>query len=63
VERRFYFSLARELGMTVKQLLASLDSRELSEWIAYFNLEKKKIDTQMTNTEKIKAFFSKKRKK
>ncbi len=26
--------------MTVRQLLASLDSREISEWIAYFNLGK-----------------------
>lgn len=38
--RRFSFSLARELGMTVRQLLASIDSSELSEWVAYFKIEK-----------------------
>ena len=49
--------------MTVRHLLASLDSQELSEWVAYFNLEKKPTDPQVTNTEKIKAFFVGKGKK
>ena len=26
--------------MTVRQLLASIDSSELSEWVAYFKIEK-----------------------
>ena len=30
------FRLARELGMTVAELLSKLDSREISEWHAYF---------------------------
>lgn len=34
--RRFYFTLALKLGMTVKNLLNDIDSHELSEWIAYF---------------------------
>ena len=34
-----YFALALRLGMTVRQLLTSLDSAELSEWLAYFQLE------------------------
>jgi hypothetical protein len=38
-ERKFYFRLAAHLGMTVRELLSRLDSRELSEWIAYYNLD------------------------
>lgn len=34
-----YFALALRLGMTVRQLLGALDSAELTEWIAYFQLE------------------------
>ena len=37
--------------MTVRQLLHNIDSREISEWIAFFNLkpqekEKKSLDEQ-----------------
>jgi len=35
----FYFLLAKELGMTVRQLLNSIDSRELAEWAGYYSLE------------------------
>lgn len=35
----FYFRLALSLGMTVRELLSSIDSRELSEWIALYGLE------------------------
>lgn len=38
-ERKFYFSLAEHLGMTVGQLLSGISSRELSEWQAYFILK------------------------
>jgi hypothetical protein len=31
----FLFRLALALGMTVKRLLSELDSRELTEWIAF----------------------------
>lgn len=44
--RRFCFALARELGMTVRQLLVSLDSAELSEWLAFYQLEAKGAKTQ-----------------
>lgn len=37
--RLFCFRLAGHLGMTVRQLLDSLDSAELTEWMAYFNIE------------------------
>jgi hypothetical protein len=35
----FYFRLAGHLKMTVGQLLVSMSSRELSEWMAYYRLE------------------------
>lgn len=41
--------------MTVRQLLTNLDSRELSEWMAYFNIENEQadgkgdIDTKLMN--------------
>jgi hypothetical protein len=47
--------------MTVKQLLRSLDSREISEWIAFFNLREKQPDNQLANTERIKTFFAAKK--
>lgn len=49
--------------MTVRQLLSSLDSRELSEWMAYFSLDNKPRNTQLANTERIKSFFLQKGKK
>lgn len=49
--------------MTVRNLLRSVDSRELSEWLAYFNLSRQPADNQLTNTERIKAYFVKKGKK
>lgn len=33
--REFYFRLAGHLGYTVRELLERIDSRELSEWVAY----------------------------
>lgn len=33
------FRLAAQLGLTVKELAARIDSRELSEWMAYYNIE------------------------
>jgi hypothetical protein len=49
--------------MTVKDLLSRLDSRELTEWVAYFNLAEKPADSQLANNERIKAFFMNKGKK
>ncbi len=37
--RQFHFRLAAELGMTVRELLARMDSRELSEWMAFDRIE------------------------
>lgn len=51
--------------MTVRQLLAGLDSREISEWIAYFNLansEKKKPPAGSLE-QQFKATLSSRRKK
>lgn len=38
-ERQFYFRLAERLGMTVAQLLSSIDSSELTEWMVLENWE------------------------
>ena len=38
-ERRFYIRLARELGMTVSELLDRMSSAEMTEWAALFRLE------------------------
>lgn len=35
----FAFRLALALGMTVRQLLASMDSAELSEWMAFDSIQ------------------------
>lgn len=39
-ERKFYFSLAKELGMPVREMLQRISSKELTEWIAYSNIER-----------------------
>jgi hypothetical protein len=52
--------------MTVRQLLTNADSRELSEWMAYFEIENEKLksgkgaeDNNTKNVEtKIKGAFS-----
>ena len=38
-ERYFHFALAEKLGMTVRELLKNIGSRELTEWIAYFKVK------------------------
>ena len=35
----FKFKLAAKLGCTVKELLARMDSKELSEWMAYNSID------------------------
>lgn len=37
--RRFYFRLARELGMTVGEMLGRMSAREMSEWMAFAEIE------------------------
>lgn len=37
--RRFWFKLARELGMSVRRAQREIDSREFAEWIAYDGIE------------------------
>ena len=57
----FYFSLARELGMSVRQLLDNIDSRELTEWMVYSKLENDRITGKPAEadvTSKIKAAFT-----
>ena len=60
------FALAENLGMTVRRLKRELDSREISEWRAYFRVkneleDKRRSENQPTNkhqiSEQIKAAF------
>jgi hypothetical protein len=45
-ERVFLFRLAKELGMTVRRLLNELDSHEISEWLAFFKIEREDAETK-----------------
>lgn len=40
-ERAFMFRLARDLGMTVKELERRLTAREFAEWAAFYTAEAK----------------------
>ena len=40
----FRFKLARELGMTVAELLASMSTMEYNQWIAFYNWENNQIN-------------------
>ena len=42
----FYFTLAKELGMTVEHMLDAISSEELTYWAAYFILEKEQQETE-----------------
>ncbi len=56
--RHFYFALARELKMTVSDLLERTDSAELTEWRAYFKAENTKPEPEPeTVADKIKQAF------
>lgn len=40
----FCFSLARELHMTVRELLLTTDAQEIAEWAAFFELEREAME-------------------
>jgi hypothetical protein len=42
--------------MTVKRLLEEIDSREISEWMAFFKLEKEPPEPESLSEKIIKAF-------
>ena len=50
-ERYFYFGLAEKLGMTVKEMLRSMSSTELTEWMAYFKVKAAFEKQAMNNPE------------
>lgn len=66
--RRYCFYLASRLKMTVKQLLDTMDSKEIMEWMAYdmtndekwlenYNKERElELSRQMSDEEKLNAF-------
>jgi hypothetical protein len=41
---RFQYSLARELGMTHRQLVSTMTTRELIDWMAFYRLEHEERD-------------------
>ncbi len=43
---KFVFSLAKELGMTVENMLSSMSSEELTYWEAYAALEREELDKE-----------------
>ena len=40
----FTFKLARELGMTVGELMTTMSSMEYNQWIAFYNWENNQIN-------------------
>jgi hypothetical protein len=56
-ERVFLFRLAKELGMTVRRLLNELDSHEISEWLAFFKIEREDAENKpkKETADKLKA--------
>ncbi len=56
--RQFTFDLALKLGKTRRELLAGMDSRELSEWMAFFTLRNEQQEQPEENLEaKVKNEF------
>lgn len=50
-ERYNYFALAEKLGMTVRELLRSMTSADITEWLAYFKV-KHAFEEQELNSRK-----------
>jgi desulfoferrodoxin (superoxide reductase-like protein) len=46
-----YFSLAKELKMTVSEMLNKMTSEEYIYWVAYFQLEKEEIEKERMRNE------------
>ena len=53
----FLFRLARELGMSIRQLLSEMDSREIAEWMAYFKVEKERQEKPMKSGDDLREQF------
>lgn len=51
------FRLARELGMSIRQLTEEMDSREISEWMAYFKVENELQDRPLKSGDELKEKF------
>lgn len=51
----FYFRLARELGMTVGQLLREADSKELAGWMEFLSIEVEQQEEKKKELETKKA--------
>jgi len=55
----FIFTLALRLGKTVKELLEGMDSLELTEWWAFFILQKRSQADPEDMAEQLKKAFEK----
>jgi len=53
-ERMFLFRLAKELGKTVWELCQSLDSYEITEWLAFFKVEREEAENKQKQDTKNK---------
>lgn len=54
----FTFFLAHKLGMTRRELLSRADSRELSEWMAYFSTHAEKDVMQILEAQAIQSLHA-----
>ena len=59
-ELRFYFSLARELRMTVREMLEKMSSKEMAYWMAYFRIENEEINRKTNEAKALDNVRSKK---
>jgi hypothetical protein len=55
-----YFKLAERLGMTVRQMLASMDSAELTEWLVMdqWAFWKERVESANDRSKKIFAIIA-----
>ena len=59
-ERIRYFRLAERLGMTVRQMLAAMDSAELTEWLVLeqWDFWKERVESANARSKKIFAIIA-----
>lgn len=57
-ERRFYFELAEKFGMPVGVMLATISSRELTEWMAYYALRNAPEKPKSLTPAELRAMFA-----
>jgi hypothetical protein len=48
----FYFELAEQLGMSVSFMLEHMSSKEITEWMAFYNIKREQQEKEMDELEK-----------